>query len=104
MATKYSDLELAINTLVTEFHNAADDAPTMSSTQFQTMISKQLPGFSKTVETEEGLGQVLAQMGVQGGQSISFQNFWTLINQQAVQMFAASHTEKNATNCGCLLQ
>ncbi|XP_070768745.1 S100 calcium binding protein V1 [Enoplosus armatus] len=103
MATKYSDLELAINTLVTEFHKAADDRPTMNTTQFQTMISNQLPGFAKTVETEAGLGQVLEQMGVQSGQSISFENFWTLINKQAIQLFSATHKEKNA-NCGCLLQ
>lgn len=44
---QYSDLELAINSLVSEFHKAADDAPTMNTTQFQTMISKQLPAFAK---------------------------------------------------------
>ncbi|AWP15869.1 putative protein S100-A14-like [Scophthalmus maximus] len=102
MATKLSDLELAINTLVTEFHKAADDAPTMNTTQFQTMISKQLPGFAKMVEGDQGLTQVLDQMGVQGGENISFENLWTLINKQAVQLFKASHKEN--TNCGCLLQ
>ncbi|MEQ2201193.1 hypothetical protein XENOCAPTIV_008824, partial [Xenoophorus captivus] len=38
-----------------------------------------------TVESEEGLGQVLQQMGIESGQNISFQDFWTLINKQAVQ-------------------
>lgn len=47
LVLQYSDLELAINTLVTEFHKSADDAPTMSTTQFQTMISKQLPAVAK---------------------------------------------------------
>ncbi|XP_074510513.1 S100 calcium binding protein V1 [Sebastes fasciatus] len=103
MATKYSDLELAINSLVTEFHKAADDGPTMNTTQFQTMITKQLPGFAKHVESEEGLGQILDQMGVEGGQSISFDNFWTLINKQAIQLFNSTHKEKGAS-CGCLLQ
>ncbi|TMS01143.1 hypothetical protein E3U43_021098 [Larimichthys crocea] len=103
MATKYSDLELAINSLVTEFHKAADDGPTMNTTQFQTMISSQLPGFAKTVEKEDGLGQVLQQMGVQSGQNISFENFWTLINKQAVELFGATHKEKNV-KCSCLLQ
>ncbi|XP_070691728.1 S100 calcium binding protein V1 [Pempheris klunzingeri] len=103
MATKYSDLELAINSLVTEFHSAADDKPTMNSTQFQTMISKQLPAFAKTVEGEEGLGQVLQQMGIQSGQNISFENFWTLINKQAVQLFDATHKDKSV-KCSCLLQ
>ncbi|KAM9353779.1 S100 calcium binding protein V1 [Symphorus nematophorus] len=103
MATKYSDLELAINTLVTEFHKAADDGPTMNTTQFQTLVSKQLPGFAKTVENEEGLAQVLQQMGVQSGQNISFENFWTLINKQAVQLFDTTHKEKKV-KCSCLLQ
>ncbi|XP_051255376.1 uncharacterized protein LOC127362985 [Dicentrarchus labrax] len=103
MATKYSDLELAINTLVTEFHKAADDGPTMNTTQFQTMISNQLPGFAKTVDNEDGLAQVLQQMDVQSGQNISFENFWTLINKQAIQLFGATHKEKNI-KCNCLLQ
>uniref|UniRef100_A0A3Q1J8L5 S100/CaBP-9k-type calcium binding subdomain domain-containing protein n=1 Tax=Anabas testudineus TaxID=64144 RepID=A0A3Q1J8L5_ANATE len=103
MATKYSDLELAINTLVTEFHKSADDAPTMSTTQFQTMISKQLPAVAKTVENEEGLGQVLQEMGVESGQNISFENFWKLINKQAVQVFGTMYKEKNL-KCTCQLQ
>lgn len=47
---QYSELELAINTLVTEFHKAADDGPTMNTTQFQTMMSKQLPVVAKVPE------------------------------------------------------
>ena len=47
LLSQYSDLELALNTLVTEFHKAADDGPTMNTTQFQTMISNQLPSFAK---------------------------------------------------------
>uniref|UniRef100_A0A8D3DZD0 S100/CaBP-9k-type calcium binding subdomain domain-containing protein n=1 Tax=Scophthalmus maximus TaxID=52904 RepID=A0A8D3DZD0_SCOMX len=103
-AEPLSNLELAINTLVTEFHKAADDAPTMNTTQFQTMISKQLPGFLLLASgvSDQGLTQVLDQMGVQGGENISFENLWTLINKQAVQLFKASHKEN--TNCGCLLQ
>ncbi|KAK1896187.1 Protein S100-A14 [Dissostichus eleginoides] len=103
MATQYSDLELAINLLVTEFHKAAADQPTMNTTQFQTMISKQLPSCAKQVETEDGLVQVLDQMGVQGGDNISFQNFWTLINKQAVDLFQSSEKNKSYT-CTCLLQ
>ncbi|XP_051812749.1 uncharacterized protein LOC127536438 [Acanthochromis polyacanthus] len=103
MATKYSDLELALNTLVTEFHKGADDASTMNTTQFQTLISKQMPVLAKTVENEEGLGQVLEQMGVHSGQNISFDNFWKLINKQAVDLFSATYKEKS-TMCNCLLQ
>lgn len=47
---QYSDLELAINTLVTEFHKASDNGPSMNTTQFQTMMSKQLPVVSKVAE------------------------------------------------------
>uniref|UniRef100_A0A669BBZ5 Uncharacterized LOC100711401 n=1 Tax=Oreochromis niloticus TaxID=8128 RepID=A0A669BBZ5_ORENI len=100
---RYSELELALNTLVTEFHKAADNGPTMNTTQFQTMISNQMPAITKTVENEEGLGKVLEQMGVQSGQSISFENFWKLINNQALQLFGTMHKEKG-TKCTCLLQ
>ncbi|TWW79838.1 hypothetical protein D4764_10G0008680 [Takifugu flavidus] len=103
MATKYSELELAINALVTEFHKAADDGPTMTTTQFQTMVSKQLPVVAKSAENEEALGQLLQKMGVQNGQNISFENFWALINNQATQVFGSTHKEKN-TKCGCLHQ
>ncbi|XP_029928566.1 S100 calcium binding protein V1 [Myripristis murdjan] len=103
MATKYSDLELAINTLVTEFHSAADDKPTMSSSQFQTMMSKQLPSFAETLDSEDGLSQVLQHMGVQSGQSISFENFWTLVQQLAGQQFQLLHKDKSV-KCSCLLQ
>uniref|UniRef100_A0A3Q3JR81 S100/CaBP-9k-type calcium binding subdomain domain-containing protein n=1 Tax=Monopterus albus TaxID=43700 RepID=A0A3Q3JR81_MONAL len=103
MATKYSDLELAINTLVTEFHKASDNGPTINTTQFQTMISKQMPAFAKTVENEDGLAQVLQQMGVQSGQNISFDNLWTLINKQAMELFGTMHKDKNV-KCTCLLQ
>lgn len=47
---QYSELELAINTLVTEFHKAADNGPSMNTTQFQTMMSKQLPVVAKVPE------------------------------------------------------
>ncbi|XP_068179008.1 S100 calcium binding protein V1 [Antennarius striatus] len=103
MAIKYSDLELAINSLVTEFHKAADNQPTMNTSQFQSMVSNQLPAFAKSVENEEGLSQVLQQMGVQSGENISFENFWTLINKEAIQLFGTTHKEKNV-KCGCLLQ
>uniref|UniRef100_A0A3P8UHQ7 S100/CaBP-9k-type calcium binding subdomain domain-containing protein n=1 Tax=Cynoglossus semilaevis TaxID=244447 RepID=A0A3P8UHQ7_CYNSE len=102
MDSKYSDLELAINTLVTEFHQAADNAASMNTTQFQTMIADKLPGFAKSVENEEGLTKVLDQMEVKSGDDISFQKFWTLIDKQAVQLFNATHTEKN-TKCNCVL-
>ncbi|KAM6910500.1 DC-STAMP domain-containing protein 2 [Xenentodon cancila] len=100
---QHSELELAINTLVTEFHKASNNAPTINTTQFQTMISKQMPALAKTVEKEEDLSQLLQQMGVESGQSISFDNIWTLINSQACQLFGTMYKEKNV-KCNCLLQ
>ncbi|KAM9851509.1 uncharacterized protein ACBR49_004684 [Aulostomus maculatus] len=102
MATKYSDLELAIHSLVTEFHKAADDGATMNTVQFQTMISSQLPAFAKTVEGAEGLRQVLEQMEVKSGNNISFKKFWNLINYQAIQLFDSTPKEK--AKCSCVLQ
>uniref|UniRef100_A0A3Q2ZPC2 S100/CaBP-9k-type calcium binding subdomain domain-containing protein n=1 Tax=Kryptolebias marmoratus TaxID=37003 RepID=A0A3Q2ZPC2_KRYMA len=81
----------------------ADNGPTLNTTQFQTLVSNQMPAIAKTVENEEGLGQVLQQMEVQDGQNISFENFWNLINKQAGQLFSTSHKEKGI-KCHCLLQ
>lgn len=57
----------------------------------------------QTVDNEEGLGQVLQDMGVESGQNISFENFWKLINKQAIQVFGSMHKEKNI-KCTCQLQ
>ncbi|CAN9514462.1 unnamed protein product [Ophioblennius macclurei] len=103
MDTKYSELELALNSLVTEFHKAADDAPTMSTTQFQTMVSKQLPAVSKAMEAEDGLAKLLQLMEVPSDQNVSFDHFWKLVHHQAVQLFGATNGEKSA-KCSCLLQ
>ncbi|XP_068616069.1 protein S100-A14-like [Brachionichthys hirsutus] len=103
MATKYSDLELAINSLVTEFHQAAGNEPAMGPAQFQSMISNQLPRFAKSVDSEDGLSLVLQQMGVQKGDNISFESFWALINKEAIQVFSTVYKEKSV-RCGCLLQ
>lgn len=48
--SQYSDLELAISSLVMEFHKAADNGTSMNTTQFQTMMSKQLPVVAKVPE------------------------------------------------------
>ncbi|RVE63126.1 hypothetical protein OJAV_G00164450 [Oryzias javanicus] len=102
MATEFSALEKAINSVVTQFHSAAGGGSTMNSSQFKDMLSKQMPLLGKTVESEDGMAKVLQQMGVQSGQNISFENFWKLFNNQAVELFKTMFKEKSA-KCQCLL-
>lgn len=58
---------------------------------------------SQAAEGGGGLDSLLQKMEVESGQNISFENFWTLINNQAVQVFGAADKVKNV-KCGCLLQ
>lgn len=58
---------------------------------------------SQAAEGSGGLDSLLQKMEVESGQNISFENFWTLINNQAVQVFGAADKVKNV-KCGCLLQ
>uniref|UniRef100_A0A3B4ALU7 S100/CaBP-9k-type calcium binding subdomain domain-containing protein n=1 Tax=Periophthalmus magnuspinnatus TaxID=409849 RepID=A0A3B4ALU7_9GOBI len=100
MSPQYSELELALNTLVSEFHKASDNKATMNTTQFQTLLSNQMPALSKTLESDDGMGKLLQKMGVQSGQEVSFENFWSLINSQATTLFDATPKEKGV-NCTC---
>lgn len=58
---------------------------------------------AEAAEGGGGLDSLLQKMEVESGQNISFENFWTLINNQAVQVFGAADKVKNI-KCGCLLQ
>uniref|UniRef100_A0A3B3BFU8 S100/CaBP-9k-type calcium binding subdomain domain-containing protein n=1 Tax=Oryzias melastigma TaxID=30732 RepID=A0A3B3BFU8_ORYME len=98
-----SSLEKAINSVVTQFHSAAGGGSTMNSSQFKDMLSKELPLLGKTVESEDGMAKVMQQMGVKSGENISFENFWKLFNNQAVELFKTMYKEKSP-KCNCLLQ
>ncbi|CAL8353911.1 unnamed protein product [Arctogadus glacialis] len=95
MAVKYSDLELALNTLVNGFFSETKDGrSTLDTAEFKTLVSNQLPTLAKTVGEEGGLQTILRQMGVEEGQDITFENFWALVQKQASDQVTAAPDKK----------
>ncbi|CAL8248982.1 unnamed protein product [Lota lota] len=101
MAIKYSELELALNTLVTGFFSEAKDGrQTLDSAEFQTLVSNQLPTLAKAAGEDGGIQKILKQMGVEEGQDITFENFWTLVQKQASDQFTQG-PDKKVVCSGC---
>ncbi|ROJ29203.1 E3 ubiquitin-protein ligase TRIM33 [Anabarilius grahami] len=95
MEPQSTDLELAINTLVVNFHSASStNANTLTAQEFQSMLSKELPTMVKTAGDQEGLNKLLTDMSVEEGKGVAFKDFWNLVDSLANAQFGLLSKEK----------
>ncbi|XP_050987195.1 protein S100-A12-like [Labeo rohita] len=104
MAEQHSELELAINTLVENFHSASPtNGDKLTAQEFQTMITKELPNMVKTAGDQEGLNKLLLDINVEEGKGVTFKDFWQLVDSLATSQFGLLSKEKQVKCVKCSL-